>query len=96
MPPNGDALYYTIIDEVRQFQDRSKSKVIVLQLVRFEDRRHEIRVGYYIIGKKPRMSGRWVWGEYAAFMPVGVFRRVVRKAIARGWFSKMDGYKNGV
>lgn len=87
MPPDGTVLHYKIIDEVRQFQDRSKSKLIVLQLVEFDDRKPEIRVGYYIIGKKPgRMKGRWVWGQYAAFMPLPVFRSIIRKAKVRGWF----------
>jgi hypothetical protein len=28
---------------------------------KFEDKRIEVRLGYYIIGKKPKLRGRWVW-----------------------------------
>lgn len=87
MPLDGEVLQYTIVDEVREFQDSSKTKVIVLQLVQFDDRRTEVRLGYYIIGKKPKMRGRWVWGQYAAFMPTHIFQSLVRQATERGWFS---------
>jgi hypothetical protein len=55
--------------------------VVVLQLVRFDDGRKEIRLGYYIIGKKPKMRGRWVWGQYATFMLTRVFQSLIRKAV---------------
>lgn len=87
MPPDGEVLRYLIADEVREFQDGSRTKVIVLQLIQFHDQRKEIRLGYYIIGKKPKMRGRWVWGQYAAFMPAEVFQSLVKKATNRGWFA---------
>ena len=87
MPPDREIVRYQIIDEISKFQDSSKSKVIVLQLVEFDNRKTEVRIGYYIIGKKPgKMRGRWVWGQYAAFMPLKVFQSLVSEARKRGWF----------
>jgi len=85
MPPDGEIIKYVVQDEVRAFQDARKDKIIVLQLMEFEDKRKEFRVGYYIIGKLPKMRGRWVWGQYAAFMPIRIFRQLIRKAIKKGW-----------
>jgi hypothetical protein len=86
MPPDGRVISFEVIDEVREFQDKTRTKVLLMQLVRLDDGKKEIRVGYYIIGKLPRMKDRWVWGQYAAFIPLPVFRRLLRKAFAKGWF----------
>ena len=87
MPPYGKIIGYVVADEVRTFQDSQKTKVVIFQLMRFEDGRKEVRVGYYIIGKLPKMRGRWVWGQFAAFIPIRTFQKLVRKATKKGWFS---------
>ena len=86
-PVGGQVSHFTIVGEVRTFQDKAKTKIIALQLLEFDDGRKEVRLGYYIIGKKPKMLGRWVWGQYAAMMPPHAFVSVVRKAVKLGWFS---------
>jgi hypothetical protein len=88
MPPDGAELCYLITDEVRCFQDRTRSKVIVLPRIDFDDGRVEVRLGYYIIGKKPKMRGRWVWGQYATILPAACLAEVFREAERRGWFTK--------
>ena len=87
MPPDGEIIKYTVIDEVRTFQDSSHNKLLILQLMQLDDGKREVRVGYYIIGKLPKMRGKWVWGQYAAFIPLPVFRRLINMATRRGWFS---------
>jgi len=87
MPPDGETVQYEVIDEVRAFQDRTKDKVVMLQLMRLGSGKKEVRVGYYIIGKLPKMRGKWVWGQYAAFMPLTVFSRLIASATKRGWFA---------
>ena len=63
-------------------------KLIYLQQLKFEsDGRTELRLGYYIIGKKPAMRGRWVWGQFATMMPVADFRQIVKIAKRKGWLS---------
>jgi hypothetical protein len=44
---------------------------------KFEDKRIEVRLGYYIIGKKPKMRGRWVWDQFAALLPLRDFRALI-------------------
>lgn len=87
MPPDGEIIKYTVIDEVRTFQDSSRNKLLILQLMQLNDGKREVRVGYYIIGKLPKMRRKWVWGQYAAFIPLPVFRRLIKMATRRGWFS---------
>ena len=86
-PVTKDKIHFRILDEVVHIQSDCPTKAIYLQKVEFEeDKRVELRLGYYIIGKKPGMLGKWVWGQYATFMPVGDFAEVVKKAEAKGWF----------
>ena len=57
-----------------------------MQRIEFqEDGRIQLRLGYYIIGKKPKVLGRWVWGQYAALLPLGDFGRLVQQAEKKGW-----------
>ena len=79
-PPDGVRRRFTITDEIRKLQSDNRDKLIVLQRIRFERGRKEIRLGYYIIGKKPKMKGRWVWGQFAALMPLRDFRVLIRRA----------------
>ena len=62
----GEIRHFTILDEIKFFQSTNPFKAIYLQRFRFEeDGRIELRLGYYIIGKKPKMDGKWVWGQFA-------------------------------
>jgi len=79
-------LALTIQDEIYRFQSDFPEKAIVLQKVHFEDCSFELRLAYYIIGKKPSMKGRWVWGQYATFMPQEDFIAIYKEAKIRGWF----------
>jgi len=83
---HGERLGFTITDEIRRGQSDLPSKIIVLERVHFDDGRDEVRLGYYIIGKKPRMLGKWVWGLYATLLPLADFASIVKEAQARGWF----------
>ena len=85
VPPDGCVLRYTITDEVRVTQSDMREKILCLQRIEFEDKRIEVRLGYYIIGKKPKMRGRWVWGQFAALMPLRDFRALIRVAEKKGW-----------
>src|SRR5713226_1997729 len=86
-PPDNFVVRYEIADEVRAAQSNLPgTKILCLQQIKFTDGRRpndpatEIRLGYYIIGKKPKVRGRWVWGQYATSMPQRDFKALVRKA----------------
>ena len=86
--PNGKHFCFTITGEIHIEQTGKPDKLIYLQRLKFEDGRVELRLGYYIIGKKPARRGRWVWGQYATMIPVADFRRIINRAERRGWLGK--------
>ena len=86
LPPNKVELFYTITDEICLPQSDMPEKILCLQRVEFEkDKRVEVRLGYYIIGKLPKMRGKWVWGQFATFLPLGDFRKLIGLAEKKGW-----------
>ena len=51
--------------------DLRQSKMIY-EIVRFQFERkgrkeERIRIGYYIIGKKPRVKNKWTWGQFCPY-----------------------------
>jgi hypothetical protein len=74
------------MDELRRQQSTAPHKTIVLQKIRHEtDGRIEYRLGYYMIGVKPRMAGKWTWGQYATLIPARGFRALIKQAERRDW-----------
>jgi hypothetical protein len=37
------------------------------------------------VGKLPKMRGKWVFGQYATFLPEKDFKVIVNKARKKGW-----------
>ena len=86
LPPKGQILKCEIVDEIRKPQSGLESKILILDKIKFPDLRIEFRLGYYIIGKKPRVLGKWVWGQFSTLLPPGDFEYLFNKASERGWF----------
>jgi hypothetical protein len=86
LPPDGKILRFKIVDEIRRVQSDLPEKFICLQRIEFDDGREQFRLGYYIIGKLPKMKGRWVWGQFATLVPQQDFVAILREAEKRGWF----------
>lgn len=83
----GNPVTYVVEDEIKIIQSTQPEKAIYLQKLRFEpDGRSELRLGYYMIGKKPSVAGRWVWGQFATMIPVEDFIKIYRLAEEKGWF----------
>lgn len=83
---SGNEQRFTVLDEVTQVQSTYHDKVIYLQRIQFEnDGRIELRLAYYIIGKKPKMAGKWVWGQFATMIPAKDFQSIIHKAMKKGW-----------
>ena len=86
--PSGKRFYFAIEDEIHISQSDKPNKLIYLQRLEFEsDGRVELRLGYYVIGKKPAMRRRWVWGQFATMIPVEDFRSIIQRAKRKGWLS---------
>jgi hypothetical protein len=85
---DGKKRRFTILGEILHEQSTYPEKLICLQKLRFEDDgRIELRLAYYIIGKKPKMAGKWVWGQFATMIPVEDFEAVIHKATEKGWIA---------
>ena len=83
---NDQRLTFTILDEILRPQSNLPEKLIVLQKIQFDESKAiEFRLAYYIIGKKPRMAGKWVFGQYATLMPAEDFHYIFAEAKKRGW-----------
>ncbi len=84
--------YFTIEDEIKQQQSTKGQfaplgqKLIYLQKIMYDDNNEiELRIGYYVIGRKGKTKGKWVWGQFAPFIPATDFRALVDEATRRGW-----------
>ena len=82
---HGVTVSYTVEDEIHRRQGDDGGKVLVLQRLRWNDGRDELRLAYYMIGQRGRSRGRWVFGQYAAMLPPDDFRWLVDEARVRGW-----------
>jgi hypothetical protein len=84
--PSGQWIHWTVVDEIVRIQSNRAAKALYLQqLKRDDDNGVNLRLGYYIIGQKPRMKGKWVWGESAAIMPAEDFKYLFEEAKRKGW-----------
>ena len=61
-------------------QSNKKDKVIVLDEIKLSEKKTELRLCYYIIGDKPRMKGKWTFGQFATFVPHDDFRSLTSLA----------------
>jgi len=65
-------------------QSNYPGKIFVLQEILFEDGKKELRLGYYIIGKKPRSKDKWVWGQFCPLFPKQDLIKLIDKAKKNG------------
>jgi hypothetical protein len=65
---NGNKMHYSVIDEDVFVAPSNSEKAFALHKLKFSDGREEYRIGYYMIAKKPRVRGKWAWGQFAPMM----------------------------
>jgi hypothetical protein len=83
----GNPLSFTILDEIRLPQTGEPTKVFYLQLLEYEGtKRRQLRLAYYIIGEKPAMRGRWVWGQFNPHIPAQDLLTLVEEGKTKGFF----------
>ncbi len=56
-----------------------KGKIIILDKIQI-DKKKELRLRYNIIGAKPRMRGKWTFGQFATFVPPKDFAKLIKLA----------------
>ena len=85
-PVTNEETRLVIEDEIHRTQTGCPEKDIVLQRLRYEGSAViEYRLGYNIIGKRPQRKGKWVWGQYATFLPGCDLQAIVDEAKRRNW-----------
>jgi hypothetical protein len=78
---------FRIEDEIIRPQSNNDRKIIDLQKVRFiEEDRIEFRFAYYMIGRKGKTTGKWVWGQFCLFIPQEDLVWLLQEARTREWF----------
>ena len=82
---DGSPLVYTVIDEEVFLAKSNPNKAFSLHKIRHEDGREEFRIGYYMIAHKPRMKGRWAWGQYAPMMTKEEMSEIFDRLKTKGW-----------
>ncbi len=83
----GKVRHFIIEDEIIQPQHNSQHKLIAFQKMYYEEeRRHEFRFGYYMIGIKGKATGKWVWGQYCLFLPKKDLVNILKMANRKKWF----------
>jgi hypothetical protein len=80
---------FTIADEIVFKQSSYLDKCFSVQLLKFDnkDTKHpdEIRIGYYIKGKKAARKSKWIWGRFCPFFPPEDLRYLVAELKKRRW-----------
>jgi hypothetical protein len=80
----GSPLEYTVIDEDVFQAMLNKEKAFCLHKIRHSNGKIEFRIGYYMIAHKPRMKGKWAWGQYAPIMTAEEMKVIFDRIKAKG------------
>ena len=82
---DGKPLIYTVIDEDIFLAPSNNRKAFCLQKLKFDDGCEEFRIAYYMIAEKPRMHGKWAYGQFAPMMTKEEMIIIFEKAREKGW-----------
>jgi len=82
---DGHPVEFTVVDEDIFIAPSNPGKAFCLHKIEHSDGRVEFRIGYYMIAHKPRMRGRWVWGQYAPIMTSEELALIFKHACQKGW-----------
>lgn len=82
---DGSPLVYKVEDEIVFQSAGNKDKAFCLQKLRFDDGHLEYRICYYMIAQKPRMRGKWAYGQFAPMMTGAELSLVFKKMRMKGW-----------
>jgi hypothetical protein len=82
---DGKPMIYKVIDEDCFLASSNPRKAFCLHKLRFEDGRERFRIGYYMIAVKPRMRGKWAWGQFAPIMTGQEMKMIYERVKKKGW-----------
>ena len=82
---DGKPLVYTVIGEDIFRAKSNSNKAFCIHKLRHEDDKEEFRIGYYMIAHKPRMKGKWAWGQFAPMMTKEEMIEIFDRIKAKKW-----------
>ena len=82
---DGKPLIYTVIDDYIFLAPSNNRKAFSMQKIQFDDGHEEFRIIYYMIAEKPRMRGKWAYGQFAPMMNKEEMTMIFDKAKEKGW-----------
>ena len=82
---DGSPLVYTVVDEKVFIAKSNPNKAFCLHKIQHEDGREGFRIGYYMIAHKPRMKGKWAWGQFAPMMTKEEMINIFDEIKNKGW-----------
>jgi hypothetical protein len=56
-----------------------------LHKFRDEDGQEGFRIGYYMVAHRPRMKGKWAWGQFAPMMTGEEMAEIFDRLKNNGW-----------
>lgn len=85
---DGSPVEFTVVDEDIFLAPSNNRKAFCLHKIQHSNEKEEFRIGYYMIAHKPRMKGKWAWGQYAPIMTASEMKMIFDRAKAKGWLEK--------
>ena len=87
---SGDPMEYTVVDEdvfvaPSSLESPRHGKAFAIYKLQHSDGRVQFRLGYYMIAHRPRMKGKWAWGQYATMMTPKEMAVIFERAKKKGW-----------
>jgi len=82
---DGKRYKFDILRYVSHRASEYHDKVFVLQEIYLHKEDLKLlRLGYYIIGKKPKFKDKWAWGQYCPFIVDSDLKELIKKAEDKG------------
>lgn len=91
---DGSPLVYRVEDEDIFIAPSNPRKAFLLHKLGVDDGNGVengsvmFRIGYYMIAHKPRVKGKWAWGQFAPMMTPEELDLIVRRLREKGWLSE--------
>jgi len=82
---DGKPLIYTVMDDFIFKALSDDRKAFSIQKLKFEDDHEEYRIMYYMIAEKPRMKGKWAFGQFAPMMTKSELKMIFDLMREKGW-----------
>jgi len=82
---DGHPVEFTVVDEDVFPALSNEGKAFCLHKIRHSTGKEEFRIGYYMIAHRPRMKGKWAWGQYAPIMTAQEMQMIFERAKTKGW-----------